>query len=164
MSILGLNTIPDTSGKCYLAPIDTQDTHTNVKKQLVMVMEAPATAGDVGFFGSFKVPKNYVGTEKIIITGTYAGDPTSLVSTWSIEMIGVADSESIDQVYEAADLVTESTWTGYADEDMIEISITPTVTIAVDDTVFFHFFLDDTTDTQTSAFLLTALEFEYSDA
>ncbi len=45
---------------------------------------------------------------------------------------------------------------------MIEISITPTVTIAVDDTVFFHFFLDDTTDTQTAAFLLTDLEFEYS--
>jgi hypothetical protein len=162
--ILGANTIPDTSGKVFQDLISNQDTHANVKNQLAMVMDAPATAGDVGFFGTFKVPKNYVGSEKIVVTGTYNDDPTSLVSTWAIELIALADNESIDTAYEAADAVSESTWTDYVDEDMIEVSITLTVTLAVDDTVFYHFFLDDTTDTQSVSFLLTALEFEYADA
>ena len=164
LPILGATTIPDTSGKVFMDLISNQDTHTNVKNQLAMVMDAPATAGDVGFFGSFKVPKNFVGSPKCVLTGTYNGDPTSLVSTFAMELIGLANSESIDTAYEAADTVTESTWTGYADEDMLELSITLTVTLAVDDTVFYHFFLDDTTDTQTASFLLTSLEFEYSDA
>jgi hypothetical protein len=164
ISILGSNTIPDTSGKVFMDLISNQDTHTNVKNQMCMVMDAPAAAGDVGFFGTFNVPKNYVGTPKAIIKGTYNGDPTSLVSTFAMELIGLADSESIDTAYEAADTVSESTWTGYADEDMIELAITLTVTLAVDDTVFYHFFIDDTTDTQSASFLLTSLEFEYADA
>ncbi len=165
-SILNGSFMPDGSGKCYPAPISTQVTHANPKGQSVIVMEAPATAGDVGFEGDFKVPATYVdGSEKLIITGLYAGDPTSLASRWITTMLAVAASESIDQAYSSEMGVTESTWTGYADEDMIEMEIDiSSIVFAQKDTVFFTFALDDTIDTQTAAFLLTDLEFEYLDA
>jgi hypothetical protein len=161
--IMGANTVPDISGEVYMAPISSMDTHTNVKNQLCMVMDYPQGAADSGFYGSFKVPKNYVGTPKIVVMGTFVGAPANTFAV-GCQLVGLADSESIDTAYEAEDLANEGTWTGYADEDMFEISITMTVTLAADDTVFYWFFRDDSADNQTQAFLLTSLEFEYADA
>ncbi len=162
--IMGIGTNPDDTGNTFLDRIDNQLTMTNVKDQLCMVMNAPAGGGDTGFHGSFKIPKNFVGTPKIIVTGIIDGTPASTMG-FGMTLLGRADTESIDTAYESEATVTKGTdWTGYSDESMIELSFTPTGTLAVDDTIVYFFYREDGADDSTINFLLTSLEFEYSDA
>lgn len=162
--IMGIGTNPDDTGNTFLDRVDNQlGGMTNVKDQLCMVMQAPAGGGDTGFHGSFKIPKNYVGTPKIIITGVLSVAVTNVLA-FGMTLLGRADSESIDTAYEAEATVSNSTWTGYAIEDMIELSFTPTGTLAVDDTIVYYFYREDGADDSTIDFLLTSLEFEYADA
>jgi hypothetical protein len=67
--------------------------------------------------------------------------------------------------YETEDLASNSTWTGYAAEEMYEetITLTPASAYTVGDTVLLSFYRDDSVDTTTFDFLLTELAFRYSD-
>lgn len=164
ISIMGANTVPDSSGKVFMDIIENQATiGTGTLNQLCMVMQPTAAGGDVGFSGSFSIPKNYVGSPKIIVKGILDGTPADILA-FGFAMIGIADAEAVDAAYEAADLVNKSSWVGYTDEDLLELTITLTVTIAVDDQVFYNFFRDDSVEDTTQNFLLTSLEFQYSDA
>ncbi len=161
--ILGAGTSPDTSGLIFPAPIDSQLTMANAKKQLCYVMSAPAGA-DIGILGAFQIPQNYVGTPKIIARGVIDGTPANVFAV-GFQKNALADSEAVDAAYGAEQLANNSTWTGYADEDMYEIEIALTAgDYAVGDTVLFFFFRDDNVDTTSWNFLLTSLEFEYTDA
>ncbi len=121
-------------------------------------------ATDSGIYGIFSVPKGYVGSEKIIIRGILDGTLTGTLA-FGFEMLARADSEVYDVAFEGQDLVDNGgTWTGYADGDVFETEISLTVTLAEDDDVFYHFFIDDSVNSFAGNFLLTGLFFEYSDA
>ena len=162
--ILGANTAPDSSGLVYFQPAEvamTLGTATFGSLQ-VCTMSAPAGA-DIGLNGKFTIPQNYVGTPVLVIRGVIAEAANALA--FGLQQVPLADSETIDVAFEAEDVASNSTWTGYAAEDMYEetITITPSA-YAAGDEVFFFFYRDDSVDTQTGAFHLTGLFFRYADA
>ena len=55
--------------------------------------------------------------------------------------IGRDNSESVDTAYGSQDSVQNSTWTGYADEDMYEdtMTLTPASAYVAGDTIFLQF-------------------------
>ena len=163
--ILGAMTVPDNSGTCFFQPLETGvATAAANLLNLVLTMEFP-TGTDLGVYGKFNIPQNYVDTPLLIIRGVIEG--VTGVLAFGVECVGgVADSETVDAAFETADLAENSTWTGYADEEMYEetITMTPAAAYVAGDEVFFHFFRDDSQDTTTFDFHVTGLLFRYNDA
>jgi hypothetical protein len=155
--------MPDTSGDIYPSTLNAELTMANAKYQEVMVMEYP-TGSDIGFSCLFTIPQNYVGTPELVIKGVLDGSPSNVLA-FGAQQLSRDDSESVDTAYETEDLASNSTWTGYADEEMYEevITLTPGSAYTAGDTILIWFFRDDNVDTTTFNFLLTELIFQYSD-
>lgn len=160
--IINSSFAPDTG--VYVSKLTSQMSLTNVKQQLCVVMPFP-TGADLGFEFEFTIPQDYSSSPVLVIKGVLDGTPANVLA-FGLTQIAVADSESVDVAYEAEDLASNSTWTGYADEDMyqITITITPTASYTAGKTVFGKFFRDDSVDTTTFDFLLTDLLFQYTEA
>ena len=133
--------------------------------EICVVMSDPAGGGDAGVYGSFSVPKNYVGSPVLVIRGILDGAPTNALP-FGAQMKPLANSEAYDAALGTEDTASNSTWTGYADEDVYEETITlSNVTLAVDDDVDFFFYWDDSVGSPWSGnFLLTRLALQYSDS
>jgi hypothetical protein len=157
-------TIPDTSGDVYFSQLDIEMSLTNTKLQSCLVMEYP-TGSDIGFELAFTVPQDYSGSPVLVIKGVLDGTPANVLA-FGAQQLSRDDSEAVDTAYEAEDTASNSTWTGYADEDMYEetITLTPAAAYVAGDTVYLSFYRDDSADTTTFNFLLTDLLFQYSDA
>lgn len=155
--------MPDTSGDIYPSTMAAEMTLTNSKNTEVMVMEFP-TGSDIGVEVVFTIPQNYAGSPVLVIKGILDGTPANVMA-FGAQQLGRDDSEATDTAYEAEDTASNSTWTGYADEDMYEetITLTPASAYAAGDTVFLFCYRDDSVDTTTFNFLLTELLFQYSD-
>jgi len=166
LPILGAMTAPDNSGKVYFQPAEAAMTLGTAAfgTLLVLTMEAPATAGDDGFYGKFNIPQNYSGTPVLVIRGAIA--EAANVLGFGFQQLSRADSELVDTALEAEDLASNSIWTGYVAEDMYEetITITPAAAYVAGDEVLFYFYREDGADTQTGDFHLTGLFFRYNDA
>lgn len=162
--ILGATLSPDNSGDVFPSRLDIEMTLTNAKLQTCMVMEFP-TGSDIGLETSFVVPQNYAGTPVLVIRGFLNGTPASVLA-FGAQQVGIDDSETVDVAYETEDLASNSTWTGYAAEEMYEetITLTPASAYVAGDTVLLSFYRDDSADTTTFDFLLTELAFRYNDA
>ena len=165
LPILGAMTVPDNSGTCYFQPLETAVATTAANLlNLVLTMEFP-TGSDLGVYGKFNIPQNYVDTPLLVIRGVIEGTANTLA--FGIECVGgVADSETVDAAFETEDLANNATWTGYADEEMYEetIAMTPAAAYVPGDEVFYHFFRDDSVDDTTFDFHVTGLFFRYNDA
>jgi hypothetical protein len=165
--ILGPNTLPDASGLCFWDNINNQLSMTYPKKSGCFVFKPP-TSVDIGLDGDFEVPKNYNsgGTTRLIAIGVLDGAPSNTLGL-TFEKAAIADSETFDVDRDAEETVAESTWTAYADEDVIELAITLTPgDYAVDDLVEFFFgrdFSAETASQYAGNFLLKRLDFEYTD-
>lgn len=156
---------PDSSGLVFPEPAEAAmalGTATYGTLE-VTTIQAPSGA-DVGIYGKFKIPQEYVGTPRIVITGALGEAANTLA--FGFQQVAVADIESIDQAFEAEDTVSNAVWTGYAAEDLIElvITLTPAAAYQPGDQVFFFFYRDDSVDTQTGEFHLTDLAFRFADA
>ena len=164
MPVLGASFSPDTSGDIYPSLVSAELAMTNAKDQACVMMEFP-TGSDIGFSVAFTVPQNYVGTPVLLIKGIIDGTPANVLA-FGAQQLGRDDSEAIDTAYETQDLANNSTWTGYANEDMYEdaITLTPASAYVAGDTVFLWFYRDDSVDTTTFNFLLTDLIFQYADS
>ena len=147
----------------YNSRLDSELTLANPKKQACIVMPAP-TGADLGIEVAFKIPENYSGDPVLVITGVIDGTPANVLG-FGAQQLSRADSEAVDTAYAAEDTASNSTWTGYADEDVyIEtITITPAAAYVAGDTIYLKFYRDDSVDTQTINFLLTDLEFQYTE-
>lgn len=156
--------VPDASGLIYPSILDVETSLTNHKYQDCMVMSAPAGA-DIGCSIEFSVPDNYVSTPKLVLRGFIDGTPANVFGIGA-QLNQLALSDTLDVAYEAEDTASNSTWTGYADKDLYELSITltPASAFTVGNTVLIFYYRDDSVDTQTINFLLTELFFEYADA
>lgn len=148
----------------YMSKLNAELSLTNDKAQTCIVLPYPAGA-DLGISGQFDVPQNYAGTPVMVAKVVIDGTPANTLGIGA-QQIAVDDSETVDVAYETEDLANKSSWTGYADEEQLEITITLTPASAYQpgDTVFYRFYRDDNVDTQTINVLLIDLLFRYSDA
>lgn len=139
-------------------------TLTNAKEQLAIVMPYP-TGTDLGFEVSFDIPENYSSSPVIVLRGVIDGTPASTFGV-GVQQLSRADSEAVDTAYEAEDTASNGTWTGYADEDVYEISITltPASAYVAGDEVLCKIYRDDSVDLTTWDFLLLNAYFEYTEA
>ena len=162
--ILGANTAPDASGEVFFEPLESAMTLGTAVfgTTLGLTMLAP-TGTDIGVYGKFNIPQNYVGTPVLVIRGAIGQAASTLA--FGIDFIAREDSEAIDTAYTDTDLANNATWTGYVAEDMYEetITLTPAAAFVVEDEVFFFLYRDDSVDTQTGEFHLTGLFFRYND-
>jgi hypothetical protein len=128
------------------------------------VMMAPAGGGDVGFYGKFTIPQDYVDTPVLVIRGILEG-VSNTIGFGLQQTGGIADNEAVDIAYEAEDLASVAA-SGWSAEDMFEetITITPSAAYVAGDEVFFFFYREDGADDQTTEFYLTGLFFRYNDA
>lgn len=165
LPILGATLGLDASGDIYPSNLNIEMTLTNPKLQHCIVMEFP-TGSDIGFELAFMVPEGYVGSPALLIKGVLDGTPSGVVLAFGAQQLSRADSENVDTAYEAEDLASNSTWTGYVDKDEYEeiITLTPAAAYQEKDTIYLSFFRDDSVDTTTFNFLLTQLYFQYADA
>lgn len=126
---------------------------------------------DEGVYGEFDVPKNYVGTPKLVIRGYLDGTPgASETLGFACRKRAVANNESADGTFDAEQTVSAtigSSGSNHADEDFYEASITLTAgDFAVDDAVNVYAYIDASGTTYAGNFLLRAssgIFFEYAD-
>lgn len=145
----------------------TAATAPSIGNQLCQVMADGGS--DEGVYVRFTVPKNYVGTPKLVVKGVLDGAPSAGDDLgFSFRKRAVANNEAADGTFDAEQTVQNtdigSTGTNHANEDLYEASITLTAgDYAVDDEVYGYLAIDASGTTYTGNFLLTSLEFEYTD-
>ena len=151
---------PDTG--VYFSKLNAELPLTNAKQQFCWVMPAP-TGADLGGEVLFTVPQNYSSTPALILQGVIDGTPANVLGIGA-QLLQVAASATVDAAYEAEDTASNSTWTGYADEEMYRLSITltPSSAFTAGNTVLIKVYRDDSVDTQTINFLMTDLLFSYT--
>jgi hypothetical protein len=160
--IFGFGTVPDTSGNVFFEPYDVKATN-DVWDRLVLIFNDTATR--LGVHGGFTVPKNYVGTAKIIVVWTSTATSGDVVWDFDYRAVGGDDSESLDQSGTQESVTVTDTAPGAAHRRM-EASMTLTSSnLAVDDEVEFTLFRDGTaSDTIAAAVIVFQVLFEYADA
>lgn len=163
-SILNWATLPDT--RLTTGNVTPEPTGVNLNsndRYRRLCFKFANTATKDGLAGSFQVPKNYVGTAKIILlwaSPTITGDVV-----WVFEYTAIAGSESADPSADQESATVTTTVDGTA-RDVTTSSITLTSgNFAVDDTVEFILSRNGAgSDTLADAAYLLSAEFEYADA
>lgn len=123
---------------------------------------------DEGVYVLFNIPKNYVGSPKLVVKGVLDGAPGAADTLgFGFRKRASAANEAADGTFDAEQVVTEtigSSGAAYADEDLYEKSITLTAAdYSVDDQVSGYLFIDASGGNYAGNFLLTGLQFEYAD-
>jgi hypothetical protein len=160
-SILGPDLAFDTG--VYVSPYTSQLALANPKPQLPVVLPFPNGA-DLGLSGSFTVPSNYAADPVLRATFVIDGTPANVLGLAALH-VQVADQGGIDVAYEAEDTATVNAWTGYADKDLLvlTLALTPSAALVPGNTVYWRFVRDDSADTQSIDMLLRDLEFQYTE-
>lgn len=123
---------------------------------------------DEGLYLQFKMPKNYVGSPAIVVTGILDGAPgASDVLAFGFRKRAIANNESADGTFDAEQTVSETIGSGgtsHSDEDLYEKALSLTAgDYAVDDQVLSYFYIDASVNTYAGNFLLLDLELQYTD-
>lgn len=164
LPILGASTVPDTSGDVFFEPIEIAIATTAANLSMLGVTMQFPTGSDIGLYGKFTIPQNYVGTPVLVIRGILDGN-SGTVAFGLQQTGGIADNETSDVVFESEDIASFDSST-YSDEDVFEetITITPGSAYVAGDEVHFFFYRDDSVDTTAIELSLTGLFFRYQDA
>jgi hypothetical protein len=144
--------------------LNTVKATNDVWSHLVLIYNDTATK--LNCFGRFTVPKNYVGTAKIIVVWTATATTGNVVWDFDYRAVGGNDAESLDQTgFQESVTVTDAA--PGAAHRRLEASATLTAAnLAVDDEVEFQISRDgaDASDTMAAAAMLFEVLFEYADA
>lgn len=163
MAILNSFTKPDSNGNTYFEPESINFSPTN-KRYDHMLLAFISQSAKQGISGKFTVPKNYVGSAKIIID--WASTATTGDCGWAIAYTAVASGETLDPStdQEAPSTVTQTTSGTARFRNNTSITLT-SANLAVDDEVLFNFYRDGAAagDTLASTAYLFNLQFEYAD-
>ncbi len=160
--ILGPNTLPDSSGAVYFEPAAVNFQANDRYPHLVAVFADTATKISLGFL--FKVPKNYVGTPKIVLVWATTAITGSAV--WDVDYRAIADAEDLDPSTDQESVTATSAAPGTARlRKDVSLSLTGT-NLAADDVVQGKISRDgaDAADTLAAAAYLVGAFFEYADA
>jgi len=146
----------------------TSATAPSVGTQTCWVLADGGT--DEGVYVKFSIPKNYVGTPKIVIKGILDGTPSAGDDLgFGFRKRAVADNESADGTFDAEQTTQNtdigSTGTNHANEDIYMTTLDLTAgDYAVDDEVYGYLYIDASGTTYAGNFLLTTVELQYADA
>lgn len=161
--VLGWATVPDTSGNVFFEPYTVKATN-DVWGRLVAIFNDTATR--LGLRGGFTIPKNFVGTPKIIVVWTSTATSGDVVWDFDYRAVGGDDTESLDQAGTQEAVTVTDTAPGAAHR-RLEASMSLTAAnLAVDDEVEFEIFRDGAAagDTMAAAAIVFQVLFEYADA
>lgn len=162
VSIINGSFVPDGLGS-YSTPYNALATN-DIFRHLVHILTDPAPT--TGFYGAFNVPKNYVGTAKIIVVWTATATTGNVKLDFDYRAVGGDDAESLDQAtFQEALTVTDAAPS--AVNERMEASLTMTASnLAADDTVTFYLTREDGsgTDTMAASVIIHDVLFEYADA
>ncbi len=165
MSIMGA-LAPDSTGNAFFEPYAIKASNDTFQHLVAILNDA---ASDCGFYGTFNVPKNYVGTAKIIPVWTSTATSGNAEFGFAYRAIGGDDAESLDQAsfQEGPLYVQDAAPSASHERNTPSISLT-SANLAADDTVEFYFFRDNNStggaDDMAAAVILHDLIFEYADA
>ena len=162
--ILTWGTVPDSSGSVFFEPYSIKATN-DVWDRLVCIFNDPGSTR-IGLAGGFTIPKNYVGSAKLIIAWTSTAITGDVEWDFDYRTVGGDDTESLDQIGTQESVNLNDTAPSAVNERM-ECSISLTSTnFAVDDEVEFELFRDgtDAGDTMAAAAIVFSVMFEYADA
>jgi hypothetical protein len=165
MSIMGAQAAPDATGRAFFETYDIKATN-DIFKHLVLVLSDPSASQAHGLYGAFTVPKNYVGTPKIIVVWTTTATSGNVKFDFDYRAVGGDDAESLDQTTFQESLTVTDAAPSAANERM-EASMTITAAnLAIDDLLEFYFTREDgsSTDTLAAAVTVHDLIFEWADA
>lgn len=162
MSIINWNTVPDTSGSCFLASYDVLATNDQWDH---LVFTFNDSGSKIGFFGAFRVPNTFAASPTIVPIWTSTATSGSVVWQLDYRTVGGDDTTSLDQTG------TEETASALdaaptAANRRLTASIAPTAAnFAAGETVefFFNRRCDHASDTMAAAATLHGLYFNYSD-
>lgn len=168
ISMVGPNTVPDTSGDCWQEPYSHLATN-DVWPLVIWRFGASNTAQPttrIGLYGSFQVPQNFVGTASVVVVWTATGTTGNCVWDLDYRAVGGNDAESMDQTGTQQSVsVTDAAPS--AAHERLEASLSPTSSnFAAGDTVLWKLFRDgtDAADTMALSAILFDLQFQYADA
>jgi hypothetical protein len=162
-SILGANTVPDSSGDVFQEPYSIKATN-DLWEYLVTIFNDSGTR--IGLRGQFPVPQGYVDTANLVIVWTSTATSGDVEWDFDYRAVGGNDTESLDQS-SAQETVNSNDTAPSAVNERMEISIALTDgNFAAGDTVQFELFRDgtDAGDTMAAAAILHDVYFEYADA
>jgi putative transposon-encoded protein len=162
LPILNWATLPDTTGNAFFEPFDVKATN-DVWKNNVLILNDTATR--IGVYGRFTVPKNYVGSARLISVWSTTATSGDVEFDCDYRAVGGDNSESLDQTSNQESVNLNDTAPGAAWRRM-ECAITLTAgNFAADDEVEFFFARDgtDAGDTIAAAVAVFNLLFEYQD-
>ena len=162
IAILGFGTVPDDSGDAFFEPYAVKAANDQWKR-LVGVLND--TTSRVGFYGGFVVPKNYVGSPKIIVVWTSTATTGDVELDFDYRAVGGDDTESLDQTGTQESVNVNDTAPS-AVHERLEAALSLTAgNLAADDEVEFGLFRDgtDSGDTMAASAIIFSVLFEYSD-
>lgn len=160
--IFNSHTVPDTTGDAFFEPYTIKATN-DVWGHLILVLNDTST--DIGVFGKFAVPVNYVDTANLVVVWTSTAVVGDVEFDFMYRAVGGNDTESLDQAGNQEDVNSNDTAPSAAHERM-ELTIALTDgNFAAEDTVEYFFSRDGTDggDTIAAAVLVFGLFFEYDD-
>jgi len=168
VSVWSGSLVPDPSGKVWIEPATILGTN-DIDKSLVVRIDEDGTnatqlSTKAGVYLSFVVPKNYVGTPKIIIvrqcTKT-AGD-----EVWDVDYKPVANAETLDPAsFNTSDTATITVPATANHKSEASITLAAEA-LAIDDVVLAYVARDGVAagDTLAGASIIRDIIFEYADA
>lgn len=161
--ILGWSCVPDSSGNVFFEPYDIKATN-DVWDRLVLIFNDTATR--IGIHGGFTVPKNYVGSAKLVVVWTSTATSGDVEWDFDYRAVGGDDTESLDQAGTQESVNLNDTAPSAVNERMETLITLTAGNFAIDDEVEFQFFRDGTDggDTIAAACIVFNLLFEYADA
>lgn len=161
LPILDATSLPDDSGFTYFETFAVKATN-DFWKHLVLIFTDSSTK--ISIYGTFIVPKNYVGSPKIIVYWTSTATSGDVEFDWDHRAVAIG--EGLDQATAQASVNQNDTAPGTA-LDLLEAELTLTAAnFAADDIVEWKLSRDGTDggDTMAASAIIFAVGFEYADA
>jgi len=166
---MGFATRPDDTGECWFEPADLVFGANDLARQFLLRLgsnNAAAPTVKHGVYGSFRVPKNYVGTPMVVIEWVGTLTSGNVVFDFDYTAVGGDGAETFDPAAWQESVTVTDAVAGTA-----RFKSTPTVAItggnlAVDDIVEFFFGRDgaDGADTMAGSAWVAELILQYADA
>lgn len=166
--ILGFATRPDDTGECFFEPADLNFGSNDLARQFMLALgSALASAPTVkhGVYGSFRVPKNYVGSAIVVIEWSATLTSGDVVFDFDYNAVGGNDTESLDPAAWQESVTVTDTAPGTARRKLTATVSLTSANLAVDDIVEFFIGRDgaDGADTMAGRAYMVEATFEYAD-
>ncbi len=167
--ILGFTCRPDDTGETFFEPADLNFGSNDLARQFLLALGSGLAAQPTvkhGVYGSFRVPKNYVGTAKVLIEWSATLTSGDVVFDFDYNAVGGNDTESLDPAAWQESVTVTDTAPGTARRKLAtEVTLT-SANLVADDVVEFFFGRDGVAggDTMAGRAYVADLAFQYADA